>query len=122
MCDGEEGVPDSLNLLRIPQISTPERESFKAYREALQLSFPVPEAEVEAALLEWLSGTNGQEESDGEGNPWSFEADLGWTAAGSATDLSLTWVRVRASSLIRARSYLPAAELRAPRVSLAASF
>lgn len=33
MCDGEEGVPDSLNLLRIPQISTPERESFKAYRE-----------------------------------------------------------------------------------------
>jgi hypothetical protein len=33
MCDGEEGVPDSLHLLRIPQISTPERESFKAYRE-----------------------------------------------------------------------------------------
>ena len=33
MCDGEEGVPDSLNQLRIPQISTPERESFKAYRE-----------------------------------------------------------------------------------------
>ena len=33
MCDGEEGVPDSLNLMRIPQISTPERESFKAYRE-----------------------------------------------------------------------------------------
>ena len=33
MCDGEEGVPDSLDLLRMPQISTPERESFKAYRE-----------------------------------------------------------------------------------------
>ena len=59
MCDGE-GVPDSLDLLRIPQISTPERESFKAYRERQRerkfddAAKPPTEAELMRAEMERL--------------------------------------------------------------------
>ena len=59
MCDGSS-LPDSLNLLRIPQISTPERESFKAYRERQRerkfddTAKPPTEAELIRAEMESL--------------------------------------------------------------------
>ena len=79
--------------------------------------FPVPASSVDDRIYSWvrepLSGCP-TEAMPNQGEGRSFGADLGWlpSSAGSPANRRLAWTRVRADSVINARGFLAASELR----------
>jgi len=87
-------------------------ESWSAYEVWRGNPFPVPgdAATVGASLYEWL-----HDGSEPPGRPegthaFEYESDVGFASSNGA--LTVRWVKLRANSLIKQRTSMPAAELR----------
>jgi hypothetical protein len=89
-------------------------KGFKAYREYRNLTFPVATAEVDAAVLEWLEDTSSAPPAEARANSAEnkFADDVGWVSDGADDAIKIAWVKVRASSRLGVRAFLPAAQLR----------
>ena len=88
---------------------------FEEYRKHKGKSFPVPDAaDAAKALEEWLEDKDDDEDNKlpAAARPGPYESDIGWTKGEAEGELKLTWVKMRASSKLGTRQFLPATQLR----------
>ena len=87
--------------------------SFRSYREFKGAAFPVPTAAAAAsALAAWLQDTDELVPRPARAATYDFVEDVGWSKDAATDELTLRWIKLRASSRLGTRAFLPATQLR----------